>query len=257
MSGELRSATFSISIDGQEKGSSIVAIVRDLKGLVSVEESLNKTSAENVTVTKTQTTTQKEANAMARASIAEYNKQQKALKYVTDQIEQETKMLSMSADEQQIFNAQMRAGVQPTSDAGLKIESLIKKQQRLAASSGKASTSFRGLRGQMQNISWQAQDIAVQMQMGTDSLVIFSQQGSQLASGFGPKGALVGALIAVGGAIGGVALKALTGKESLKELEANSITYSLLKELNDIDTYEDLLESSLATEFKNLEIEGK
>ena len=44
---------------------------------------------------------------------------------------------------------------------------------------------------------------------------------------------------------------------TLKELEANNMTYNLLKELNDIDTYEDLLKSSLATEFKSLEIEEK
>lgn len=49
--------------------------------------------------------------------------------------------------------------------------------------------------------SLQFQDMAVQASMGTDALRIMTMQGPQLASIFGPKGMIVGALIAVGGAI--------------------------------------------------------
>lgn len=49
--------------------------------------------------------------------------------------------------------------------------------------------------------SLQFQDIAVQASMGTDALRIMTMQGPQLASVFGPKGMIVGALVAVGGAI--------------------------------------------------------
>jgi len=49
--------------------------------------------------------------------------------------------------------------------------------------------------------SLQFQDIAVQASMGTDALRIMTMQGPQLASIFGPKGMIVGALVAVGGAI--------------------------------------------------------
>jgi len=49
--------------------------------------------------------------------------------------------------------------------------------------------------------SLQFQDMAVQASMGTDALRIMTMQGPQLASIFGPKGMILGALIAVGGAI--------------------------------------------------------
>lgn len=64
--------------------------------------------------------------------------------------------------------------------------------QRLGSKSG-------GLRG-MGNVSMQIQDIAVQMQMGTKMSVIMAQQGSQMLSAFGPGGAILGGLLAVGGA---------------------------------------------------------
>lgn len=66
----------------------------------------------------------------------------------------------------------------------------------------------RALAGRSRNMtrnlgmaSLQFQDMAVQASMGTDALRIMTMQAPQLASVFGPKGMIVGALIAVGGAI--------------------------------------------------------
>lgn len=67
---------------------------------------------------------------------------------------------------------------------------------------GKAATkSSKQSRMALQNLSYQVQDIAVQAQLGTNAFIILSQQGSQIASAFGPAGALVGGILAVGGAI--------------------------------------------------------
>lgn len=55
--------------------------------------------------------------------------------------------------------------------------------------------------------SLQFQDIAVQASMGTDALRIMTMQGPQLASVFGPKGMIIGALVAVGGALAVVSSK--------------------------------------------------
>jgi hypothetical protein len=54
--------------------------------------------------------------------------------------------------------------------------------------------------GRAAGISMQLQDIAVQAQMGTSALTIFSQQAPQLLSVFGNFGALAGGFAAVGGA---------------------------------------------------------
>src|SRR5690606_18885347 len=46
----------------------------------------------------------------------------------------------------------------------------------------KLNRSYGRFRGVAQNVGWQVQDIAVQMQMGTNPATIFAQQGSQLVS---------------------------------------------------------------------------
>lgn len=60
---------------------------------------------------------------------------------------------------------------------------------------GNVSSSTRA---KIQNTSFQLQDIAVQLSMGTRASTVFAQQLPQLASGFGAVGAVVGVLAGVG-----------------------------------------------------------
>lgn len=54
-----------------------------------------------------------------------------------------------------------------------------------------ASAQFQFMKGGMSGVGFQLQDIAVQAQMGTSAFsVILGQQGSQIASLFGPGGAM-------------------------------------------------------------------
>jgi hypothetical protein len=232
MANELRSATFTISVNGQEKGTTIVAMVKSVEQLEAIERELNATSAINTTVTKSQITTQKEANAVARLAIREYQSQQKAIANVVTDLNNQNKMLTMSTEKQQVFNAQLRAGVDPLSAEGRQIAYLVTQHQKLVTASGGTQSSFRNLRGQAQNLGWQMQDVAVQAQMGTDALVILSQQGSQVASGFGPAGAVVGALIAVGGAIAGVVFntKGLKEAQELAKVTTAGLTDKLYEQ---------------------------
>lgn len=55
--------------------------------------------------------------------------------------------------------------------------------------------------------SQQFQDIAVQLQGGTKFATVLAQQGSQLASIFGPGGMIAGGLLAVGGALAAVSTR--------------------------------------------------
>ena len=89
---------------------------------------------------------------------------------------------------------------------------------------------FRAMRGSTQQVSYQLQDIAVQAQMGTDGFRILAQQGPQLASVFGPAGAIAGAFIAFGALLAGVVYNSLTGTtKAMEELEdeANKAAESL------------------------------
>jgi hypothetical protein len=62
-----------------------------------------------------------------------------------------------------------------------------------------AMVAGRGGRANVGMAAMQVQDIAVQAQMGTSALTIVAQQGSQLASIFGPAGMIAGGVLAVGG----------------------------------------------------------
>jgi hypothetical protein len=78
---------------------------------------------------------------------------------------------------------------------------------------------FRFMRGGMGQVGHQVQDIAVQLQMGTNAMIVFGQQGSQIASLFGPQGAMLGAVLAVGAAIGCFIFRdAKKGEDALKDL---------------------------------------
>lgn len=79
--------------------------------------------------------------------------------------------------------------------------------------------TLRMMRGGFGQVGHQVQDIAVQLQMGTNAMLVFGQQGSQIASLFGSKGALIGAIISVGAAIATyLTASANQGKTSLEDL---------------------------------------
>ena len=61
-----------------------------------------------------------------------------------------------------------------------------------------------------QLVSFQVQDLAVQLAAGTSAMVAFGQQTPQLASAFGPSGAVLGAIAGIGFAIAGPLITALS-----------------------------------------------
>lgn len=96
-----------------------------------------------------------------------------------------------------------------TAELDIKIDSrdvpnATRELQQLEKAGASAEKGIGSMRGTMQNVSYQLQDIAVQAQMGTSSLTILAQQGPQIASAFGPAGAAAGALIGIGALIAGV-----------------------------------------------------
>ncbi|MDV2903069.1 tail protein (tape measure) [Phytobacter diazotrophicus] len=86
------------------------------------------------------------------------------------------------------------------------------KFKTLDAQVSKTASGVRSsLKTSMQQAGYQIQDFIVQVQGGQSALVAFSQQGSQLAGAFGPGGAVVGALIALGSVLAGVLITSLNG----------------------------------------------
>lgn len=104
------------------------------------------------------------------------------------------------------------------------LENFAKKAYGAATQVGdsatKAAPKLRMFGTGAQQVGYQVQDMVVQLQSGTSAFVAIGQQGSQLAGAFGPGGALLGAVIALSAAIGGVLYNALgNSTKSLEEIE--------------------------------------
>jgi len=78
---------------------------------------------------------------------------------------------------------------------------------------------FRAMRGSVQQLGYQVQDIAVQLQAGTSAITVFTQQGSQIAALFGPGGAVFGAVLAIAGALTGAFIGSMRAStEEIKDM---------------------------------------
>jgi hypothetical protein len=109
----------------------------------------------------------------------------------------------------------------------------IAKSTTTAASASKGATSaFRMQKGSMAQLGQQIQDVAVMSQFGADKFIILGTQGSQIASLFGPGGAVFGAVLAISAAIGGTLVKSINAaKEAAMDLPKE-----LMDRLEDIKT---------------------
>ena len=84
----------------------------------------------------------------------------------------------------------------------------------------KTHGQLRLIRGGFGQVGHQIQDVAVQLQMGQNAMLVFGQQGSQIASLFGPGGAMIGAILAVGAALSMALMPRLFGAtQAAKDLK--------------------------------------
>ncbi|MEQ4950289.1 phage tail protein [Klebsiella oxytoca] len=103
-------------------------------------------------------------------------------------------------------------------DHAQKTASQLNKLDTQVSATAKGVSS--GFRASVQQAGYQLQDFIVQVQGGQSALVAFSQQGSQFAGAFGPGGAVVGAVIALGTVLAGILMPSLTNStDKMKDLE--------------------------------------
>ena len=106
----------------------------------------------------------------------------------------------------------------------------------------KFSRNMAGLtrigRANVTQFAYQIQDIGIQLQAGQNAMIIFAQQGSQIASLFGPQGAIVGAVIGLAGALAGFLLPSLMDTKTQIEsiTDANKEFGRSISELKDISS---------------------
>ena len=114
----------------------------------------------------------------------------------------------------------------------------------VAKNGGKKLNTFNM---QIQQGGYQLQDFVVQLQGGTSVFTAFGQQGSQFAGVFGPQGAVIGAVIAIGSAVGGMAYKMLTAGEEVRDFQ------EILEDTSDI--LEKLADANKSATMSNKELE--
>ena len=94
-------------------------------------------------------------------------------------------------------------------------------------------------------ISQQAQDVAVSLQMGMSASRVLAQQGSQIASIFGPQGMVIGGVIAIGAAIWEMSSETEKAARAAKKLEDHFKEIRAIRSEN--AAIEAKTESSIAT----------
>ncbi|HBX2729554.1 TPA: tail protein (tape measure) [Klebsiella pneumoniae] len=122
--------------------------------------------------------------------------------------------IEIEADVAKLLTGQQQANkaLDNIGDNAQKTSGQFKKLDTQLNATSKVMSS--GLKGSVQQAGYQIQDFIVQVQGGQSALVAFSQQGSQLAGAFGPGGAIVGALIALGTVVAGTLISSLNGGKS-------------------------------------------
>jgi hypothetical protein len=171
---------------------------------------------------------QAKAASEAKKSIAPV----KGLSDITDQLGNKIAILEEAqtngARSAAILAAQLKAGASASSEEVARIGDLTGKlydlsnQQNKTVTTGKAANDGIGnFKNTAQQAGYQIQDLVVQLQGGTSAFVAIGQQGSQLAGAFGPGGAVLGAVIALASAVGGVLYNSLSDAEvSTKDLSS-------------------------------------
>ncbi len=100
------------------------------------------------------------------------------------------------------------------------LDSVNQNLNRTAKNAQVVTGRFKNFRGASQQLGFQIQDVAVQLQGGTSAAQVFGQQGSQIASIFGPGGAVIGAFIAVAAAVAGPLISSLfSGTNALERMK--------------------------------------
>lgn len=128
-------------------------------------------------------------------------KNEKAVKDTLKRMEDYRKTLGMTKQQLEIYRLEQKGATTAQIEAAKRLQRLTELKEKDIQKNKNLNGSLRMIRGGFGQVGHQIQDVAVQAQMGTDAFIILGQQGSQVASLFGPGGAMLGALLAVGAAI--------------------------------------------------------
>ena len=146
-------------------------------------------------------------------------KQKKAVEDTMRRMKEYHRTLGMTKQELEIYRLKQNGATEAQIRAATRIARLTELKEKDIATNKRLNGSLRMIRGGFGQVGHQIQDVVVQAQMGTDAFLILGQQGSQVASLFGPHGAMIGALLAVGAAFATYINSTNKASDSLKTLQ--------------------------------------
>ncbi|WP_226782755.1 hypothetical protein [Oceaniglobus trochenteri] len=153
--------------------------------------------------------------------IAQLEKQYDPLSRAVIKLEQEERKLARALEKGTIDQGRHNQLLRQAQDQYRKTEAAIESANAAIA---RQQVQVRGLgaafqrnRGAVQQLGYQVGDFAVQVQGGTSAVTAFTQQGSQMLGAFGPMGAVLGAVLAVGVPLAAALWNAADASEEAKE----------------------------------------
>jgi hypothetical protein len=184
--------------------------------------------------------TQQNISAIDRAAASQKKKQQEdqkaqqATNNLVAALRDEAAIYGMTRDQIDLYRLTQAGATEEQKKAVITAQAqrndAIKNQKEMQG----VTRHLRFMRGGFGQVGYQIQDMAVQAQMGTNSMIILGQQGSQVASLFGPGGAMIGAVLAVVAALSTVLIPNLFGaSKAMKKVTDEQKT--LIDTFNELD----------------------
>ena len=152
-----------------------------------------------------------EARSGTGGANSEFNRAESIIEALGNQLAVLDEAQENGARSAAVLAAQLRAGSKATDEEKQKIGELTGRLYDMKTGVENGAKGTGNWKTSMQQAGYQVQDFIVQVQGGQSALVAFAQQGSQLAGAFGPGGAVVGAIIALGSVLAGVLITSLNG----------------------------------------------
>jgi hypothetical protein len=174
---------------------------------------------------------QKKNNLATQQAEKAEKSQKQSIDRLIDSLNEQKNTLGMTQQELDEYKAAQMGATQAQIEAIRATHQEIEAKKKSTTAGKGMHNSLQMMRGGFGQVGHQIQDISVQMQMGTNGMIVLGQQGSQIASLFGGGGAIIGAFVAVGAAIYTYLNAAsVEAEKKLKELKDELVELSLTAE---------------------------
>ncbi len=245
------------------------AAQKTTKSQRAIEAQTKKTAAETARAAKAteaalkaqareQEATTRKTIAAAKKEVAEKDRQARAYRNLKAQIDPTYHAELRYAEAVEKVNAALSQGL-ITQAESIRMLALVEAQTIGAGEANNILTNnltrfgltSRQARGNVQQLSYQVQDLFITLQAGQPLMVILAQQGSQIASIFGPKGAIAGMALSLG-ALLGTTLTSMLSSNAEEARSTEEVYGDLASTFRETQEISDVLAASLKNQSAGL-----